>query len=81
MIILLCIGCIGVSQANNGYITGWNLTIVRAMFLLPFYHIGYLYNKKLEIKDKLNNTIYFIGLFIVQFFLIKKYNNLTFTAV
>lgn len=79
--ILLIIGCISVIKANTGDIKGWNLTIVRAMFLLPFYHMGYLYKEKLEKRDNLNNWIYFLFLFVIQFLLLKKYKVLTFTVV
>lgn len=79
--ILLVIGCLAIINANEGNIKGWNLTIIRAMFLLPIYHMGYLYKEKLEQKDNLNNWIYFFFLFIIQFILIKKYRSLAFTVV
>lgn len=81
MIIFMIVGCIGVKKANMGAVIGWNLTIVRTMFLIPFYHMGYIYNQKIEKRDNINNVIYFIGLFVVQFILIKKYDNLSFSAV
>lgn len=81
MCIFLIIGCFSIIKANSGWINGWKLTIVRAIFLLPFYHMGYLYKEKLEERDNLNNWIYLLILFVVQFLLIKKYKVLTFTAV
>ncbi len=81
MILLLCIGVLSVVYANKGYNYSWYLTVVRTLFLLPFYHIGYLYKAKLEIKDCLNNVVYFISLFFIQYLLLRKYGNLSFTAV
>ena len=67
--------------SNECYTFGWQLTVVRCMFLIPFYQMGYIYNVKLEKKDNISNTIYFIWIFMFQFILIKKYGHLTFSAV
>lgn len=79
--ILMIIGAIGVAFANKGYTGDKYLTIVRTMFLIPFYQMGYLYKIKLENKYNINSIVYFITLFIVQFILFKKYSQLPFSAV
>lgn len=81
MILFIIIGCTGVYLANIGYNKNWNLIIVRTMFLIPFYHMGYIYKDKIEKRDCLNSYIYFLLLFAIQFLLIKKYKVLTFTVV
>lgn len=79
-VVFLIIGCIGVHLSINGINSGWYLPMVRTMFLIPFFQIGYLYKTKLEKYDKINNCLYFLLLFIIQFLLKKQYVNLTFTA-
>lgn len=81
MWILLIIGCFSIIEADLGDNKGWNLTIVRELFFLPFYYIEYLYKEKLEKNDNLNNWIYFLVLFVIQFLLLKKYKVLTFIVV
>lgn len=80
-IVLLVVGCIGITLANKGYNTRWYLTLVRTMFFIPFYHFGYLYRTKFEEKDTLNSGVYFLAIFIIQFILISKYLDISFTAV
>lgn len=65
--ILIILGLISVKIACLGYNTGWYITLIHILFGLPFYHLGYLYKSKLEIKDKLNNCVYFFVLFLIQF--------------
>ncbi|GAA0106677.1 acyltransferase family protein [Paraclostridium sordellii] len=79
--IFMVIGCVGVILANKGYTTHKYLTVIRTMFLIPFYHMGYLYRNKLENKYKFNSILYFIALFTIQFILLKKYVNISFSAV
>lgn len=79
--IFIIIGGISVLFANEGYNEGIYLTIVRTGFLIQFYQIGYLYKKKIENKFKVNNLVYFILLFIVQFLIIKMWGAKSFSAV
>ena len=46
---ILIAGLIGVFYANRGYNTGWYLTLVRMLFLLPFYQLGFLYKSKFSL--------------------------------
>ena len=43
----LSLGILGIILASSGYNTGWYLVIVRMLVLLPYYSMGYLYNKRL----------------------------------
>lgn len=45
---------------------GFNYTIIRILFLLPFYNLGRLYKEKLESIDNLNNKLYFLIILIIQ---------------
>ena len=78
---ILIAGLIGVFYANRGYNTGWYLTLVRMLFLLPFYQLGFLYKSKLENNDKLNNLSYFSALFFIQFILFRVYKELDISVV
>lgn len=78
--IFLLIGTLAVYLANKGYNIGWNLTAVKVLFFIQFYHLGYLYKTKIEKFDKLNSYVYFLILFVIQFCLIAKYKNLNFTV-
>lgn len=80
MMLLLAMGYLSILRSNNGYSYGWNLTFVKVLFLMPFYQMGYIYNRYLEQRDNMSNYMYFMCIFIVQFFLIKKYNNINFTV-
>lgn len=55
----LSLGILGITLASSGYNTGWYLVIVRMLVLLPYYSLGFLYNKRLESKDKVGNWLYF----------------------
>lgn len=61
----------------KGYNNGIWFLITRICFLMPFYCFGQVY-KKFEKYDKLNNTIYFITLLIVQTILLQKFKDLTY---
>lgn len=81
MLFFLIIGLCGVFLANKGLSSVWYLPIYRTMFLIPFFHLGFLYKTKLEKHDiRINNVIYFLILFIIQFLLIRKYNDLGFNV-
>ena len=75
------IGLFSVILVGKGYIGGIKLVISRILFLLPIYYLGVVYNQKLEKKDTLNNMIYFIVLFFIQYILIRRYENLAFSVV
>lgn len=80
MITLIFLGGLIVNFANKGFNTGIYLTLDRVLFLIQFYHLGYLYKNNLEEKDKLNSIFYFLILFIIQFILISSYKNITFSV-
>lgn len=54
--------------------TGIFYTINRVLFLLPFYHFGFLYKKYLEKYDNVCNFVYFSILFIIQAILFQLSN-------
>lgn len=80
MVFFLFIGLTSVVLANKGYITSYKAPIIKVMFSLSFFHFGYLYKEKLEIRDNLNNITYFFILFVIQSILLKKYVNLDFSV-
>lgn len=78
----LALGLSSMWLANHGYITNhWRRFLFRTLFFLPFFHFGYLYKIRLEIKDKLDSLIYFAIIFIIQFILLKYYGKITYVAV
>lgn len=77
--VYLLIGILGIHEAQihcGEGVGGLWLLITRTMFLLPIYQFGILYNQKLEQLDTLNNTLYFIILFLTQYILITNNNSL-----
>lgn len=50
---------------------GINYTIIRVMFLLPFYQLGKIYKEKIEKYDLANNIIYFIVILCIQTILLQ----------
>lgn len=80
-IIIFIIGILGTYLSKEGYNQGIYLTIIRVMFLLPFYSLGSLYRIDLEKKDKINNSCYFIIIFTIQAIMIKFYGDLEFSSV
>lgn len=50
---------------------GINYTIIRVMFLLPFYQLGKIYKEKIEKYDVTNNIIYFIVILCIQTILLQ----------
>ena len=55
--LLLGLGGIWISRHVGA--DGFWLTLVRLLFLLPFYGAGILYRRELEAKDKLKSPVYF----------------------
>lgn len=53
------IGMAGIFLAEITGAQGFWLTLIRTMFLLPFYGAGMLYREKLESRDRLGNGWYF----------------------
>ncbi|CAI3704674.1 membrane hypothetical protein [Clostridium neonatale] len=70
MIITFIIGILGVKLSQMGYRTGNSLIIVKMLFGIPFYHLGFLYKSKLERKDNIRNLTYFSIIFILQYIII-----------
>ncbi len=69
----LCIigGLVGVKLTYWGYRTEWWLTLVKILFGLAVYEMGFFYKKYIEkYLDKVNNLIYFLIVFLAQFWLI-----------
>ena len=70
-IIFLFCGFAGVKLTYLGYREKWWLTLVKIMFGLAFYAMGYLYKVLLEkYIDKINNLVYFIVIFASQFLIL-----------
>lgn len=77
--IYLVIGMIGIQLAIDGHNMGIFRLLTRAMFFLPCFQIGRLYNAKLEKKDTLNSIAYFAIIFAVQLLLLTFFENLEYT--
>lgn len=77
--LFLLLGILGVGMANHNMNYGLYLTVLKVLFLLPFYHLGYLYKNKIEKYDTLNNVAYFAVLFVVQFVILFLYPNVTYS--
>lgn len=58
---LVCgiIGLAGIFLSKTVGTEGFWLTLVKVMFLLPFYGVGMFYREKLETRDRLGNGWYF----------------------
>lgn len=67
---LLGMGIIGVKLSYLGYRYGFYLVLIKVLYGLFFYNLGYLYKTKLEKVDKLNNISYFLIVFSLQFFVL-----------
>lgn len=57
------------------------IPILRTMFFMFFYQLGYIYKDKIEGRVKINTIIYFLILVLTQIFLFKVDGNLTYEAV
>ena len=55
----LLLGLGGIWISRHVGTDGFWLTLVRLLFLLPFYGAGILYRRELEAKDKLKSPVYF----------------------
>ena len=55
----LLLGLGGIWLSKHMGTDGFWLTLVRLLFLLPFYGAGILYRRELEAKDKLKSPVYF----------------------
>lgn len=72
-IISFIMGVIGILLANRGYNYSFWLILVRTLFFVPFYCIGYIYKRILEKRDIVNNYAYFFVLFGGVFLVIMDY--------
>lgn len=66
----LALGMLGIWLATEGYNTGWWLVLTRTLHLIPFYCGGFFYQKILEDKDTLPNSIYFALVIGIQLMII-----------
>ena len=57
------------------------IPILRTMFFMFFYHFGYFYKEYIEKKVKINSTIYFMVLILIQLVLFKMDGKLTYEVV
>lgn len=78
-VLYLAIGIYGIHLAINGHNTGIMKLLTRAMFFLPCFQLGRLYNAHLEKKDTLNSVAYFAIIFGVQLLLLTFFENLEYT--
>lgn len=82
MFVLLVIGISGVWLVKHGYIhNDFENFLFRTMFFLPFFHMGWMYRTKWEKMDNLPSVWYFFVIFILQYYLIKHYHNISFNAI
>lgn len=82
LVVFLAFGLVSIWLVNHGYVTNhWRRFLFRTLFFLPFFHFGYLYRTRLELKDKLDSLIYFAIIFVIQFALLKAYGNISFNAI
>ena len=64
------LGVLGIFLSCEGYNVNEWLMLVRFLYFLPFYSIGFFYKKKLEMHDNLPNTIYFFIVIFTQLIII-----------
>lgn len=57
--ISLALGMLGIWMSASGYNVGWWLVLTRMLSFIPFYSVGFFYNKILEKWDMLPNMFYF----------------------
>lgn len=67
MLLYLFIGLASVYLAKRGSVYDLYRLPARIMFLAPCFQMGRLYKEKLESKDTLSSSTYFLLLFLIQF--------------
>lgn len=77
LILYFVIGIMGLQLAiNSTEIAGILKLIIRSMYILPCYGLGYFYKIKLECYDKLRDSIYYAILFTIQLIILTSYDNI-----
>ncbi|MBQ9685084.1 MAG: acyltransferase family protein [Oscillospiraceae bacterium] len=66
----LLLGVLGIYLARSGFRRGWEQTLVRSLYFLPFYGLGLLYRRVLERYDTLPHAVYFAVVLLLQYVLI-----------
>lgn len=79
MILYLAIGMFGIQLAIDGHNTGILRLLTRAMFFLPCFQLGRLYNSDLEKRDTLNSIAYFAIVLGIQLLLLTFFDSLEYT--
>lgn len=76
----LFIGCFCLLYLRNNTPCESIINIMRSLFLLLFFQVGYVYKKYLEPNDVIKNTSYFLIIFIITGFLKIKFGNLNYSV-
>lgn len=76
--LIMSILSIYISQKNKVELY---ISILRTMFFMFFYHFGYFYKEYIEKNVKINSTIYFIVLILIQLVLFKLDGRLSYEVV
>lgn len=79
IIIFFMISMISIYLSKNN-IGRMYIPLIRTGFFMFFYHLGYIYKTKIEEKIKINSTIYFLLLIIIQLIVLKLDNKITYVA-
>lgn len=75
--ISIALGLAGNQLACMGYLYRWCLVLIRMLYFIPFYELGIVFNKKLEVYDKKIPSFYYIAaLFIIQFAIALYYGHM-----
>ena len=77
----LAMGTATVFLARRGSVYDWYKFPGRLLFMAPVLQLGRLYRTKLEKKDTLNNTLYFLVILILNLILVLTQGGLAFSAV
>lgn len=82
MILYLLIGLTAIFLAKRGSVYDYYKLPARIMLLAPCFQFGHLYKEKLESKDTLPSSIYFILVLLIQFVItVTTYGQTAFSAV